>query len=88
MVTSGWDLAGWMIAAGLVMMVDQSGNAFAALRVWGGPRYIGGAKEAYPERIGAFWWRLRWVKDCVVTCNESKHGKCYDVCLVGGLSHY
>ena len=26
MMTSGWDLAGWMIAAGLVMMADELGK--------------------------------------------------------------
>ena len=32
MMTSGWDLAGWMIAAGLVMTVDESEEGFAVLR--------------------------------------------------------
>ena len=67
-------------------------KGYAVLRAWGHSRYIGGAEETYPECIGVFWWRLGWVEKCVVTCNESEHGKCLLLsawlrdCHITGLS--
>ena len=88
-MTSGWDVAGWMIAAGLVIMADESANGCAVLRAWGNSRYVGGAEEAHAECIGAFWWRLGWVEECVDTCNESRHGSCYVVvCSVERFLYY
>ena len=87
-MTSGWDLAGWIIAAGLLMMVHESGKGSAVLYAKGDSRYLGGAEEAHAECIGAFWRRIGWVEECVVTCDESKHGLCYVVCLVERLLHY
>ena len=77
-----------MIAAGLVMMVDESGKGCAALRACGDSRYVGGAEEAHSERIGAFWWRLGWVEECIVTCDESRHCECYVVRSVERLLHH
>ena len=73
MMTSGWDLAGWMIAAGLVMMADESGKGLCGstwLEEGADLRYLGGTEEAHAECIFAFWWRLGWVEECVVTCDE------------------